>query len=145
MSVNKVILIGRLGKDPTLSFSAAGIAVCRFSLATNETFKKKDGERQEHTEWHSVVCFGRLAEVAGEYLSCGRACYIEGSIRRRKWQDPSGNERTTFDIVARWMQILSSNGNGARPKAEAPKAAAPPSEDDNPFAHQDLSDADPPF
>ena len=86
-SVNKVILIGNLGKDPEIKYMASGNPVCRFSLATNETWKDKTGNAQERTEWHSIVCFGKIAEVSGQYLTKGRACYVEGSIRTAKWQD----------------------------------------------------------
>lgn len=147
MSVNRVILLGRLGKDTEVKYAASGTAVCRFSLATNESFKNKAGERQEHTEWHSVVCFGKLAEVCGQYLCKAKLCYIEGSIRSRKWQDEQGNERKSFDIVASQMRMLSSsNDNGGKaktqnsgpaPNASAPKSAAEPPESDNPFEAED--------
>ena len=87
VSVNKVILLRFLGKDPELKYTASGTAVCRFSLATNEIFKNKAGEVQKRVEWHSIVCFGKIAEVSGQYLTKGRACYVEGSIRTAKWQD----------------------------------------------------------
>jgi single-strand DNA-binding protein len=119
MSVNRVILLGRLGKDPDVRYAASGTAVCRFSLATNESFKDKAGERQERTEWHSVVCFGKLAEVCGQYLCKAKLCYIEGSIRSRKWQDQNGEERKSFEIIAGQMRMLSSNGNGNKGKAES--------------------------
>jgi single-strand DNA-binding protein len=145
MSVNRVILLGRLGKDPEVKYAASGTAVCRFSLATNESFKNKAGERQERTEWHSVICFGKLAEVCGQYLCKAKLCYIEGSIRSRKWQDQNGEERKSFDIIASQMRMLS-NGNGGKGKAEStpptPKAAPskpvdPPPESDNPFEGND--------
>ncbi|MGH9396822.1 MAG: single-stranded DNA-binding protein [Terriglobia bacterium] len=156
MSVNRVILLGRLGKDPELKYSASGIPVCRFSLATNETFKNKAGERQEHTEWHSVVCFGKLAEVCGQYLCKAKLCYIEGSIRCRKWQDQNGEENKSFDIIATQMRMLSSssNSNGAKsqtkgsqavPKSEAPKSTATAPESDNPFEQEGITDQDIPF
>src|SRR6266566_4472259 len=135
MSVNKVILVGNLGKDPEMKHTASGVPVCRFSLATNETFKNKAGETEQHTEWHSVVCFARLAEICGQYLATGRQVYIEGSIRSRKWDDRDGNERKSYDIVARYMQMLSpaANGNGTKPKGENPPEPSQPSEEDNPF------------
>jgi single-strand DNA-binding protein len=146
MSVNKVILIGNLGKDPELKYGASGTAVCRFSVATNESFKDKTGEQQKRTEWHSVVCFGKLAEVCGEYLAKSKPVYIEGTIRSGKWQDQNGNERKSFDIVAHWMQMLSpgSNGNGAKAKSVAPAKTAEPNEDDNPFSGG-TEDSDTPF
>lgn len=166
MSVNKVILIGHLGKDPEVKFSASGTAVCRFSVATNETFKDKDGEQQKRTEWHSVVCFGKLADVCGEHLTRGKAVYVEGSIRSHKYEDRDGNERKTYDIVARWMQMLSPGANGNSAKATNPPAAKPapadegdnpfrpkvpsaqakqPDDDDNPFRQDEGAAGDPPF
>lgn len=144
MSVNKVILIGHLGKDPEVKYGASGTAVCRFSVATNETFKDKAGEQQKRTEWHSVVCFGKLAEACGEYLTKSKQVYIEGTIRSHKWEDRDGKEHKAYDIVAHWMQMLSpaTNGNGTKsetksvkpaPQAGASQAAGQPSEEDNPF------------
>ncbi len=141
MSVNKVILAGHLGKDPEVKYTASGAAVCRFSLATNETFKNKAGEVQKRTEWHSIVAWGKLAEICGEYLTKSKQVYIEGSIRTGTWNDRDGNERKSFDIVARYMQMLSpsANGNGAKPKETNPSQAPKPSEEDNPF-RQDEAD-----
>ena len=142
MSVNKVILIGNLGKDPEMKHAASGVPVCRFSLATNETFKNKAGETEQHTEWHSVVCFARLAEICGQYLAKGRQVYIEGSIRSGKWEDRDGNERKSYDIVARYMQMLSSatNGTGAKRQDNKPTQASQPSEEDNPFRQDEGSE-----
>ncbi len=142
MSVNKVILVGHLGKDPEVKYTASGAAVCRFSLATNGTFKNKAGEAQKRTEWHSIVAWGKLAEICGEYLTKSRQVYIEGSIRTRKWKDRDGNERKSYDIVARYMQMLSpsTNGNGAKPQATKPAQASQPSEDDNPFRQDESSE-----
>ena len=106
MSVNKVILIGRLGKDPELTYSQSGVPVCRFSLATNEKFKDQGGVFRERTEWHNIVCFAKLAEVCGQYLSKGREAYIEGPIRTRQWEDRDGNQRASFNIVA--MEVAQS-------------------------------------
>ena len=143
MGVNKVILVGHLGKDPEVKYTASGAAVCRFSLATNETFKNKAGEAQKRTEWHSIVAWGKLAEICGEYLTKSKQVYIEGSIRTGKWTDRDGNERKSYDIVASQMRMLSSsNGKEAKPKTESAKpapqagasqAAVQPSEEDNPF------------
>ena len=142
MSVNKVILVGNLGKDPEMKHTASGVPVCRFSLATNETFKNKAGETEQHTEWHSVVCFARLAEICGQYLAKGRQVYIEGSVRSRKWDDRDGNERKSYDIVARYMQMLSPSGNGNRDKPRGTKPAQPPqpSEEENPFWHDEATE-----
>src|SRR3989442_13669787 len=146
MSVNKVILIGNLGKDPEVKHTASGVPVCRFSLATNETFKNKAGETEQHTEWHSVVCFARLAEICGQYLAKGGPVYIEGSIRSirsRKWDDRDGNERKSYDIVARYMKMLSpsaANGNATKPESSKPAQSSESSEDDRPFRQDEASE-----
>jgi single-strand DNA-binding protein len=147
MSVNKVILVGHLGKDPEVKVGASGTPVCKFSLATNETFKDKNGEQHGHTEWHSVVCFGKLAEICGEYLTKSREVYIEGSIRSHKWEDQDGNERKAYDVVARWMQMLSPANNGSGAKASNPSAAksAQHDEDDNPFREDRAQTENVPF
>jgi len=110
--VNKVILIGNLGKDPEVRYMPSGSAVTNVTIATSETWKdKQSGEKQERTEWHNVVFFNRLAEIAGEYLKKGSKVYIEGSLRTRKWQDKnSGQDRYTTEIVANEMQMLDSRG-----------------------------------
>ena len=145
-SVNKVILIGNLGKDPEIKYAASGAAVCRFSLATNETWKDKAGNAQEHTEWHSIVAFGRLGEICGEYLRKGRLCYVEGTIRSGKYEDREGNERKSYDIIARYMRMLSSsNGNGAKGKTEDRSPATQASAEDNPFEHENGQGKDIPF
>ena len=145
-SVNKVILIGNLGKDPEIKYAASGTPVCRFSLATNETWKDKAGNAQEHTEWHSIVAFGRLGEICGEYLRKGRLCYVEGSIRSGKYEDREGNERKSYDIIARQMRMLSSsNGNGAKGKTEDRSPATQASAEDNPFEHENGQGNDIPF
>jgi single-strand DNA-binding protein len=112
--VNKVILIGNLGQDPEVRYMPNGGAVTNFSLATSETWKDKNtGEQQERTEWHRVVMFRRLAEIAGEYLKKGSKVYIEGKLQTRKWQDQQGNDRYTTEIVADQMQMLDSRGGGS--------------------------------
>jgi single-strand DNA-binding protein len=149
VSVNKVILIGNLGADPDVKQqSASGTAVCRFSLATNEIFKGKNGEQQKRTEWHSVVCFGKTADILGERLSRGAAVYVEGSIRSNKYEDREGVTRKAYDIVARRVQMLSptTNGNGAKAKNPPPAAkAAQAEEDDNPFREDESAAEDAPF
>lgn len=111
--VNKVILIGNLGKDPEVRYMPSGSAVANVALATSEQWKdKQSGEQQERTEWHNVVFFNRLAEIVGEYLKKGSQVYVEGSLRTRKWQDKSGNDRYTTEIVASEMQMLGSRGGG---------------------------------
>ena len=110
-SVNKVILVGRLGKDPELKYTPSGAPVAKFSLATDDSFKDKTGEKQEHVEWHNIVAWNKLAEICGEYLTKGKQVYIEGSIRSRQWQDQSGNKRTSYEIIANQMQMLGSKGD----------------------------------
>lgn len=111
--VNKVILIGNLGKDPEVRYMPSGGAVANVTLATSETWKdKQSGENQERTEWHNVVFFNRLAEIAGEYLKKGSKVYVEGSLRTRKWQDKNGQDRYTTEIVAAEMQMLDGRGAG---------------------------------
>ena len=121
-SLNKVMLIGNLGKDPEVRYTTAGTAVASFSMATTEKFKSKSGEWEDRTEWHNVTVWGRLAEISGEYLSKGKPVYIEGRLQTRKWQDREGVDRYTTEVVAEKMQMLggknggsgnaSNNGNG---------------------------------
>ncbi len=125
-SVNKVILIGRLGKDPEIKYTPSGAPVVKFSLATDEVFKDRAGEQQRRTEWHNIVAWNKLAEICGEYLSKGRQVYIEGSIRSRQWEDQSGNKRTAYDIVARDMKMLDSRGSAERSSAPVNAAASAP-------------------
>jgi single-strand DNA-binding protein len=111
--VNKVILIGNLGKDPEVRYMPSGGAVTNVTIATSESWKdKQSGDQQERTEWHNVVFFNRLAEIAGEYLKKGSKVYVEGSLRTRKWQDKEGKDRYTTEIVAGEMQMLDSRGAG---------------------------------
>ncbi len=146
--VNKVILIGNLGKDPEVRYSPSGVAVANMTLATSETWKdKQTGENQERTEWHRIVMFARLGEVAGEYLRKGSKIYVEGRLQTRKWQDKSGQDRYTTEIIADSMQMLDSKGGNnasmdsssapAAEKSESAPAAAPATaetfDDDIPF------------
>ena len=109
--VNKVILVGNLGRDPEVRYTANGAAVANLNIATTEQWRdKQSGEKQERTEWHRVVMFGRLGEIAGEYLRKGSQVYIEGKLQTRKWQDQSGQDRYTTEIVASDMQMLGSGG-----------------------------------
>jgi single-strand DNA-binding protein len=111
--VNKVIIVGNLGQDPETKAMPSGMTVANLRIATSESWKDKtSGEMKEQTEWHSVAMFGRLAEVAGEYLRKGSQVYIEGRLRTRKWQDKNGNDRYTTEIVANDMQMLGSRGGG---------------------------------
>ena len=132
-SVNKVILVGNLGRDPETRYSPDGAAITNVSLATTSQWKDKNtGEKREETEWHRVAFFGRLAEIANEYLKKGSQVYIEGRLRTRKWQDKDGQDRYTTEIVADVMQMLGSRqGAGAPPddeprEARAPRAAGKP-------------------
>mgnify|MGYP001236435257 CR=1 FL=1 len=149
-SVNKVILIGNLGRDPETRYMPDGGAVANVSIATTDTWKDKNGEKQEKTEWHRVAFFGKLAEIAGEYLKKGSQVYVEGRLQTRKWQDKDGQDKYTTEIIADRMQMLGSRqgmGGGDREgggEREASRPAAKPAgkpagskfddfEDDIPF------------
>jgi single-strand DNA-binding protein len=124
--VNKVIIIGNLGADPEVRYMPSGAAVTNIRVATSEGWKdKQSGEMQERTEWHRIVFFNRLAEIASEYLRKGSKVYIEGSLRTNKWQDQSGNERYTTEIIANSMQMLDAKGGGAH-TASAPSYSQEP-------------------
>ena len=157
MSVNKVMLVGRLGQDPDVRYMPNETAVCNFSLATSTRYKNKDGERVEKTEWHRVVMFAKLAEIAKEYVKKGSQIYIEGRLQTRKWQTKEGQDRYTTEIIADNMTMLggksdSAGGNNqsnndsefsqekTQPKEAMPESAAPSK---NPF--DDLGDDDIPF
>ncbi|HRL33960.1 single-stranded DNA-binding protein [Uruburuella suis] len=116
MSVNKVILLGRLGRDPEVRYMPNGEAVCNFSIATSETWNDRNGQRQERTEWHNITMYRRLAEIAGQYLKKGREVYIEGRIQSRKYTGKDGIERTAYDIIANEMKMVGPReGGGAAP------------------------------
>ncbi|MBK6853056.1 MAG: single-stranded DNA-binding protein [Burkholderiales bacterium] len=119
-SVNKVILIGNLGRDPEVRYTPNGAAICNVSIATTRNWKSKDsGERQEETEWHRVVFYDRLAEIAGEYLKKGRPVYVEGRLKTRKWQDKEGKDNYTTEVIADQMQLLGGReGGGGGGEAE---------------------------
>jgi single-strand DNA-binding protein len=125
-SVNKVILIGRLGKDPELKYTASGTPFCRFSMATDDTWNDKaSGERQEKTEWHNIVVWDRLAEICNQYLTKGKLIYIEGKLQTREWDDQDGNKRRTTEVVARDMVMLgggASEGTGGGGQRRAASA-----------------------
>src|ERR1041384_6115160 len=113
-SVNKVILVGRLGRDPELKYTASGVPFCRFSMATDDSWNDKNsGERQERTEWHNIVVWDRLAEICNQYLTKGRLVYIEGSLQTREWDDQDGNKRRTTEVRARDMVMLGGAPEGA--------------------------------
>ena len=158
--INKVILVGTLGKDPEVRYSQAGAAMTSVSVATNESWKDKvTGEKQERTEWHRVKFFGRLAEIAGEYLKKGGQVYIEGSLRTEKYTDKQGVEKYSTDIIANEMQMLGGRpegagggmdrgersersgggyGGGAPSRAPASAVASPGSRHDEPFPDDDI-------
>lgn len=154
-SINKVILIGRLGKDPEVKYTNNGAPVAKFTLATDEVFKDRAGEQQKHTEWHNIVAWNRLAEICGEYLTKGKQVYIEGNIRSRQWEDQSGNKRTSYEIIAREMKMLGSKSDSpsssyssrgasaAADRASGPSAAPEPSVDAP--APPEMTDEDIPF
>ena len=136
--VNKVIIVGRLGKDPEVRYTPSGVAVANFSVATSEEWKDRDtGEKQERTEWHRIVAWRRLGEICGEYLHKGKEVYIEGRLQTKSWEDRDGNTRYTTEIVAQNMQMLGSAGKQGR--AESPDESFPSEEpvsipdDDIPF------------
>jgi single-strand DNA-binding protein len=152
--VNKVILIGNLGKDPEVRFTSGGQAVANFTIATNESWTDKQGQKQERTEWHRIVVWGKLAELCGEYLSKGRQCFVEGRLQTREWTDKEGKKNYTTEVVAQNVQFLGARGDGAGPRARtqngsheygspppgmeetangASPASGPPPEDDIPF------------
>jgi single-strand DNA-binding protein len=150
--INKVILIGNVGKDPETRYMPSGGAVTNITVATSESWKDKNtGDKQERTEWHRVVFFNKLGEIAGEYLKKGSKVYVEGSLRTRKWQGQDGQDRYTTEIVGSEMQMLDNRGGGSasfdapdapqqshsqQPRQQAPAAAAPPDndfDDDIPF------------
>lgn len=149
-SVNKVILIGNLGKDPEVKFTPSGTAVAKFSLATNERFKDKNGELQERTEWHNVVLWQRLAEIAGEYLKKGSKVYIEGRLQTRSWDDKQTNQKKYMtEVVVQDLVLLSGRGEGGgessgsrgsgnnfdqrAPEPEPAGASGPITDEDIPF------------
>jgi single-strand DNA-binding protein len=112
MSVNKVILVGRLGRDPETRYTSGGQAVANFSVATDESYKDRNGERQKRTEWHKIVVWGKQAEIAQQYLKKGSLVFIEGRIQSREWQDKEGQKRTSFEIVANSFRMLGGRGEG---------------------------------
>lgn len=126
-SVNKVILVGNLGADPSTRYAPSGDAICNVTIATTDSWKdKSSGEKKEQTEWHRVVFFGKLAEIAGQYLKKGRPVYVEGSLRTRKWQDKDGQERYTTEIRADVMQMLGDRDGGSDGRTSEPSRTRDP-------------------
>ena len=128
-TVNRVILVGRLGKDPEVRYTAEGTAVANFSLATDESFTDRAGDKQTRTEWHRIVAWKRLAEITGEFLFRGKQVYVEGSLRNRKWQDRGGNARTTVEVVASRMVMLGPKNGDQSPGSSDAKRTPPPQAD----------------
>ena len=122
--LNKVILIGRLGRDPEVRHMPNGEAVCNFSVATSEAWNDRNGQRQERTEWHNVTMYRRLAEIAGQYLKKGSQVYLEGKIQTRKYTDKNGVERTAYDIIVNEMKMLGGGGNDVQ-QAQSAQAETP--------------------
>ena len=133
--VNKVILLGRLGADPEVRYTSGGTAVAKFNLATSETYKDKDGSKQEKTEWHRVVAFGKLGEICGEYLSKGKQVYVEGKLQTRSCEDKDGNKKYTTEVNVNNMVMLGSGegGGGGKESSVSSEPQAFGSEDDIPF------------
>ena len=144
-SLNKALLIGHLGRDPEIRYTADGSPVANFSLATNEVWTDKNGTRQERTEWHNIVVWSKLADIAKRYLTKGRQVYVEGRIRTREWDDREGNKRRTTEIVASTLVLLGGRAEGqevAAPVAAAPRTAA---EGEPVLADGAITDDDIPF
>lgn len=132
--INKVLLIGYLGADPEMRYTATGTPVCNFRLATNESYKDRDGNQQDKTEWHSIVAWQKLAEICGQYLTKGKQVYIEGKLQTRSWDDPDGNKRYKTEIVAREVQFLGGPSGGSGQGSGGGDYAPPPmGDDDIPF------------
>ena len=139
-SINKVILIGNLGRDPELRYTQSGQAVAHFSLATTDRFSNREGERQERTEWHRITVWGKTAENCAQYLSKGRSVYVEGRLQTREWEDKEGQKRRTTEVIAQTVQFLGGRGQGAGAPAGGGEAGrgdfregTPPQGDDIPF------------
>ena len=133
--VNKAILIGRLGRDPEMRYTGGGTPVCNFSLATDESYTDKAGQRQKKTEWHNIVAWGKLAENCAKLLSKGSLCYVEGRLQTRTWDDRDGNKRKTTEIVINRMRILTpkESGQGEPGQGEPPEEAPEIADADIPF------------
>jgi len=139
-SINKVILIGNLGRDPELRYTQSGQAVANFSLATTDRFSNREGDRQERTEWHRVTVWGKTAENCAQYLNKGRSVYVEGRLQTREWEDKEGQKRRTTEVIAQTVQFLGGRGQGAGGAAGAGEGGRgdlreepPPPGDDIPF------------
>jgi len=125
MSVNKVIILGRLGQDPELKYTPGGMAVCNFTVATSESWADKAGQKQERTEWHRVVVWGKLGELCNQYLAKGRQAFIEGSLQTRSWDDKSGQKRYTTEIVAKTVQFIGGQASAGADRSASQGQGAP--------------------
>lgn len=143
--LNKVILIGRLGKDPETRFMPNGDAVCNFSVATSESWKDQNGQRQERVEWHNITMYRRLAEIAGQYLKKGSQVYLEGKIQTRKYEGKDGIERTAYDIIANEMKMLGGGSDGQQAQQAQGEAPTPPRRQATPATPVEDIDDDVPF
>lgn len=135
-SVNRVILVGNLGRDPEMRSTDSGTSVCNFSIATSENWTDKTGEKQERTEWHRIVVWAKLAEICGQYLKKGRQVYIEGRLQTRKWQDKDGNERYTTEVVAQNVVFLGAKSEQNDQKPAQPTSSGQPERQYPPFPAQ---------
>lgn len=147
--VNKVILIGNLGRDPEVRFTPSGQAVANFTIATNDSWTDKQGQKQERTEWHRIVVWGKLAELCGEYLSKGRQCFVEGRLQTREWTDKEGKKNYTTEVVAQNVQFLGGRGDSAGPRPRAQNGSndygqPPPGMEDGMHANGAASSNGPP-
>lgn len=157
MSVNKVILVGRLGRDPEIRYTSSGQPVANFSIATDESYKDRNGERQKRTEWHRLVVWGKQAEVVQKFLKKGAQAYFEGRLQTREWQDKEGQKKTTTEVVVTDFRFLGGRGDGMAAGAGAGAGGgaarasedygheAAPSEDFGPTSNPEISDEDIPF
>ncbi len=144
-SLNKVMLIGNLGKDPEVRYTQDGSPVASFSLATSENWTDKNGTRQERTEWHNIVAWSKLAELSKRYLSKGRQVYVEGRLRTREWNDKDGNKRRTTEVIATQMVLLGSRPQGAEANSMPPSPVQRPPEMDQAPGDASITDDDIPF
>ena len=145
-SLNKVLLIGHLGKDPEIRYTPDQSPVATFSLATSENWTDKNGNRQEHTEWHTIVAWNKLADLSKRYLSKGRQVYIEGRLRTREWTDRDGNKRRTTEVIATQMVLLGSRPQNAETGVQPMESVARPAADaDQAFGDAGITDSDIPF
>ena len=146
MAINKAILVGNLGKDPELRYTASGQAVATFSLATTEKFKNKGGEQQERTEWHNIVVWNRQADLCKRFLAKGRQVYVEGKLRTREWSDRDGNKRRITEVIASQIVFLGSRPQGADAGVQPMETSSPSTaEPDQAFGDAGITDSDIPF